>query len=89
MECLDKWRKLSSNPQSFYRCDQCHYNYRFGRAFTSYARFDKFTLVRMLESRAAKFFVSVAILTVLIFFAGFMYKLFTGESWSVFSRDCI
>mmetsp|Transcript_34305 Transcript_34305/g.73040 ORF Transcript_34305/g.73040 Transcript_34305/m.73040 type:complete len:132 (+) Transcript_34305:33-428(+) len=26
-ECLQRWRMSSTNGQSSYRCDQCHYNY--------------------------------------------------------------
>ena len=25
--CLNEWRASSANPHSFYRCDQCHYEY--------------------------------------------------------------
>merc|ERR1719446_589316 len=32
LECLNMWRLASSNPQSFYQCDQCHYQYSFRRA---------------------------------------------------------
>jgi len=28
-KCLDEWRSVSPNPQSFYRCDVCHYAYEF------------------------------------------------------------
>ena len=27
-ECLNSWRRLSSNANSYWRCDQCKYNYR-------------------------------------------------------------
>ncbi|QDZ25613.1 hypothetical protein HOP50_18g81550 [Chloropicon primus] len=27
-ECLNDWRRMSSNPSSFWRCDSCRYNYR-------------------------------------------------------------
>ena len=40
-------------------------------------------MVRMLESRLAKFVVSLAILTVLIFLFGFPYKLVMEDSWYV------
>lgn len=32
LECLNMWRLASSNPLSFYQCDQCHYRYSFQRA---------------------------------------------------------
>lgn len=31
LSCLNEWRRLSTNRQSFYRCDQCHYSYSFYR----------------------------------------------------------
>lgn len=27
--CLDTWRSVSPNPQSFSRCDVCHFDYKF------------------------------------------------------------
>ncbi|CEP03387.1 hypothetical protein PBRA_003147 [Plasmodiophora brassicae] len=30
--CLNEWRRMSSNPQSFYQCDQCLYRYSLHRA---------------------------------------------------------
>jgi len=29
--CLNEWRAHSANPRSFYRCDQCHYEYNVQR----------------------------------------------------------
>jgi len=29
--CLNEWRAQSANPRSFYRCDQCHYDYNVQR----------------------------------------------------------
>ena len=37
-ECLDQWRRSSANPRSFFRCDNCLFEYRFGRAFVAYDR---------------------------------------------------
>lgn len=30
-ECLERWRSISSNQRSYYRCDQCHYEYNMAR----------------------------------------------------------
>eukprot|EP00041_Stephanoeca_diplocostata_P024399 m.617258 g.617258 ORF g.617258 m.617258 type:complete len:311 (+) comp22518_c0_seq8:153-1085(+) len=30
VNCLDEWRKQSTNPNSAFRCDQCKYEYKFG-----------------------------------------------------------
>ena len=50
VECLDKWRHVSSNSESFFRCDQCQHKYEFGRAFTAfgYGFGDRFTAARLL-----------------------------------------
>lgn len=42
-ECLNAWRAASSNPQSYYHCDQCRYRYSFGR--TTYANILRSALV--------------------------------------------
>ncbi|KAH8835729.1 hypothetical protein DL96DRAFT_1666390 [Flagelloscypha sp. PMI_526] len=31
VKCLEQWRKSSPNNDSFFRCPQCHYAYRFAR----------------------------------------------------------
>ena len=31
VNCLNEWRANSANPRSFYRCDQCHYEYNVQR----------------------------------------------------------
>ena len=36
VECLDTWRNTSTNPQSFFRCDTCHFEYRFGSRVGDY-----------------------------------------------------
>lgn len=77
MECLDHWRKSSVNPRSFYRCDQCHFEYRFGRVFP--AGTDKFMLARFLSSRFAVHVLSVFVLLSIIFCGGFVAKMFNGE----------
>jgi hypothetical protein len=88
VECLDKWRRASTNPQSFFRCDQCRYEYQFGRAFTAYGHGfgDKITLARLLSSRVSISVASVMVLLVLIFFAGFVAKIVgispTPVAWS-------
>ena len=76
VECLDKWRRASINPQSFYRCDQCHYEYQFGRAFTAYGHGfgDKIAVARLLSSRASIFLASGVVLLVIVFVAGFVGK---------------
>ena len=32
LECLTRWRNLSTNPQSFWQCENCRYKYSFRRA---------------------------------------------------------
>ena len=33
--CLEQWRRSSTNPHSFYQCDQCCYHYSFTRTMIS------------------------------------------------------
>ena len=96
VECLDKWRRASTNPQSFYRCDQCHFEYKFAQAFTAYGHGfgDRFTVAKVLGSRFAVHVASVAVLLTLIFVAGFLAKalgfcggLGWGEVWSFANRE--
>jgi hypothetical protein len=79
MECLDRWRKTSVNPRSFYRCDQCHFEYRFGRVFEAFPSPDRFSVARLLGMRFAVHVISVCALLWLIFFGGFVGKLMNPE----------
>jgi hypothetical protein len=77
VECLDKWRQVSSNPQSFYCCDQCHHRYDFGRAFTAFGHGfgDRFTAARFFGHPGAVHLASVLALAALVCAAGFVAKL--------------
>ncbi len=33
VECLNQWRRSSANPESYFRCEQCHYEYQLRRAW--------------------------------------------------------
>merc|ERR1712224_848152 len=82
--CLAHWRCVSNNPRSFYRCDQCHYEYRFARVFQAYGYgFDKFTLARVLGMRGSVFTASVLVLLSVVFLGGFIFKVFSpGVTWA-------
>ena len=75
MGCLDHWRTNSANPRSFYRCDQCHFEYRFGTP----AGVDRFTVARFLSTRFAVHLLSLAALAAVIFVAGFVAKMFDSS----------
>ena len=78
-ECLDQWRRSSVNPRSFFRCDNCLFEYRFGRAFVAY---DRFTVARLLDSRFAVHLLSTFVLGCLVFTGGFVAKSFSpGLTW--------
>lgn len=79
MECLDRWRKTSVNPRSFYRCDQCHFQYRLGRVFEAFPSPDRFSVARLLGMRFAVHVISVGALLSLVFFAGFFGKMISPE----------
>lgn len=79
MECLDRWRKTSVNPRSFYRCDQCHFQYRLGRVFEAFPSPDRFSVARLLGMRFAVHVISVGALLSLVFFAGFFGEMIIPE----------
>ena len=79
MNCLDRWRHSSANPRSFYECDTCKYQYRFGRVFEAYGGADRFTLARLLTSRVSTALVALGFLLTLVFAAGFVAKAFSPE----------
>lgn len=41
VECLNRWRRMSSNPSSYFACDQCGYRYQIDR--TRWARWAETT----------------------------------------------
>eukprot|EP00322_Chrysochromulina_rotalis_P011326 CAMPEP_0115846836 /NCGR_PEP_ID=MMETSP0287-20121206/10067_1 /TAXON_ID=412157 /ORGANISM="Chrysochromulina rotalis, Strain UIO044" /LENGTH=237 /DNA_ID=CAMNT_0003300641 /DNA_START=68 /DNA_END=781 /DNA_ORIENTATION=+ len=69
VECLNEWRRQSANPHSFYQCDTCKYNYKFG---TSYERAAGFT--RVLARPWAVHLLSLLGLATLIWLSGFAAK---------------
>ena len=50
--CLNEWRATSANPRSFYKCDQCGYEYRVQRT----------KLAALLQSELAVQMASVVLL---------------------------
>jgi len=63
--CLDQWRKVSKNSQSFFQCENCHYKYNFRRTTIS----QLFKSVWMLQV------VTLFVFMVLIIMAGYCWKL--------------
>jgi hypothetical protein len=82
INCLENWRKLSENPQAAYRCEQCLFEYKLSRVFTG----DRLFIVQVLEHRFSVEVISLVILLVAIFFAGFISKAVSPESWTSFAR---
>ncbi|CCG80600.1 Predicted protein [Taphrina deformans PYCC 5710] len=65
ISCLDQWRMHSQNSKSFYRCDQCHYEYSFRRT----------DLANLLLSRWTLLALTCVAFTTATFFGGFLVKL--------------
>jgi hypothetical protein len=82
VNCLDRWRTQSTNPRSFYRCEQCLFEYKLSRIFDG----DRFFVARALEHRFAVEFISVFLLAFAVFLAGFISKLFGTDVSLVFFR---
>ncbi|KAJ8606764.1 hypothetical protein CTAYLR_009561 [Chrysophaeum taylorii] len=74
LQCLNAWRSNSSNPKSFYECDQCKFAYVFGR---KQAR--AFELARLLGTRGVAHLVSICALVVAVYLGGFVGGLVAPE----------
>ena len=81
VECLQRWRRTSANPRSFYRCDMFHYEYKFAKVFNAYA--SPLTLARWIGLPGVTIALSVAILFAMVTALGFFYTLFTPGASSV------
>lgn len=47
LSCLNQWRMHSQNSKSFYRCDQCHYQYSFRRTDLANLLLSQWTLLAL------------------------------------------
>ena len=65
LSCLNQWRRASRNSKSYYRCDQCHYEYSFRRT----------DLAELLLSQYTLFALTAITFTIAMFFGGFVVKL--------------
>lgn len=72
VECLNEWRKRSANPRSFYQCDTCKFQYKFG----TIAGADRFSISHMLGRPHVVHMLSLAGLFALVFAGGFVAKSF-------------
>lgn len=75
MECLESWRKMSVNPKSFYECEQCKFQYKFGASNAN-----NFLIARLLASDITVAVLSFVMLLALIFVGGFVGKAFDQDS---------
>lgn len=64
IDCLNQWRNHSQNSKSFYRCDQCHYEYSFRRT----------DLAKILLSRWTLLGLTLGAFTAATFVGGFIVK---------------
>jgi hypothetical protein len=62
VDCLDTWRSISQNNQSYYQCDQCHYKYKIDRI-------DKY---RYLQNCITHQLLTVIIMCLLFYICGFV-----------------
>lgn len=65
VECLEKWRRVSSKDDSVGKCDQCHFEYR-------YTTPTKLTAARVLTSRLVMNIISVLVLFLVVLLVGFI-----------------
>eukprot|EP00295_Goniomonas_pacifica_P028090 CAMPEP_0175946914 /NCGR_PEP_ID=MMETSP0108-20121206/27591_1 /TAXON_ID=195067 ORGANISM="Goniomonas pacifica, Strain CCMP1869" /NCGR_SAMPLE_ID=MMETSP0108 /ASSEMBLY_ACC=CAM_ASM_000204 /LENGTH=281 /DNA_ID=CAMNT_0017272479 /DNA_START=8 /DNA_END=853 /DNA_ORIENTATION=- len=77
VECLNLWRRMSSNPTSYFQCDQCGYRYNVRR--TQFAS--------MLGSYPVVKVSTVVAFLSIVFVAGVITRLFAVEEF--FYRLCL
>eukprot|EP01114_Cavostelium_apophysatum_P009945 TRINITY_DN23276_c0_g1_i1.p1 TRINITY_DN23276_c0_g1~~TRINITY_DN23276_c0_g1_i1.p1 ORF type:complete len:247 (-),score=27.00 TRINITY_DN23276_c0_g1_i1:552-1292(-) len=65
IECLDRWRQTSSNSQSYFQCENCHYKYNFSRP--SYAQ--------LMKSKIVLHVVTLLLLVFAVIICGYLWKL--------------
>ncbi|KAI9339702.1 hypothetical protein BDR26DRAFT_862147 [Obelidium mucronatum] len=66
LSCLNEWRKVTANNNSFFKCDQCNYEYHFER--TKWAH--------VLRNNLLITFLAILTFSTLVLFAGFLAKFF-------------
>lgn len=78
VDCLDTWRRTSTNPKSFYECDACKFKYRMGSTVVG----DRIFLARLLATAGAIHGLALCALSALVFLMGFVAKAFDpGLTW--------
>lgn len=85
LDCLNMWRLASSNPQSFYQCDQCKFRYSFKRAF--YANILRSSLVLHMLT-----FLAFSLAVIICSYGALIMdnRVNNGEGWqSVFTDEFV
>jgi len=78
VECLDTWRLTSTNSKSFFQCDTCHFQYRFGTK-----QLGQFSASRLLAHAWVVHVLALLGLLVLCFAGGFVAKSFDSTlTWT-------
>jgi len=74
-KCLDRWRTLSTNPRSYFSCDQCKYTYNLER--TDYAKWFERAELPNIFAVLATFMLALSIGGVLRFISITLVQFFT------------
>lgn len=79
LKCLEEWRRVSGRNTSFYRCDQCHFNYRMSRI----------SLYNILTHEIVISAVTILIFLILVIVCGYVGRMFFSDEWfsSLFYDD--
>eukprot|EP00040_Diaphanoeca_grandis_P041269 m.262715 g.262715 ORF g.262715 m.262715 type:complete len:287 (-) comp46764_c0_seq1:78-938(-) len=75
--CLEQWRALSVNPKSQFRCEQCHYEYKFG-----FEQNAKFRFTALITSRWFTEIATIISLLTIIMIVGTCAEMGFGISFN-------
>ena len=73
LSCLNRWRRVSSSPTSFYKCDQCGYEYNISRA----------TICTLLENNSVVICTSLVTFVLALGLLGVTVQLIPLKRWNI------
>ncbi|GAB5368869.1 hypothetical protein AAMO2058_001356700 [Amorphochlora amoebiformis] len=87
VSCLNEWRRSSANPRSYYRCEQCHYEYQLRRAWFAELLLDDsvvktFSVLALIGMMILSAFIALPVTYMLkVDLAEEMYRLCEWRPW--------
>ena len=74
--CLEEWRRHSTNPRSFFQCEQCHHQYTFQRSWfvDMFSSETSYNALIYVATALCFFMTCLSIIVVLEWYGIFFYK---------------